>query len=228
MNSVKRMFPSPLFRAMRWVRRRRQISLPQQIDASCRETEIFWNDEFADLLETWGANNAWNELLFLFAGRTGRVLDIGCGVGVAISLLDRFSKLEAWGFDLSEKLVNRAVQRGVGTGRLTIGEATKMPFADASFAWGYTLGMLHYLTDEEIIKVLRECDRVVIGSTFHQIPVDRQGNDMGWVKTFQTVQNNSLAWWEAKFRSVYPSVEILDSSWADDMSLGKWAICNRG
>jgi SAM-dependent methyltransferase len=228
MNIVKAIFSSLRWPAMRWARQGSQISAPRQIDASCRETGIFQNDTFADLLETWAAQNAWNEILTFLADCSGPVLDIGCGVGVAMRLLERFPYLQVHGFDLSEKLIKRAVQIGVSTDRLTVGDATSMPFADGSFVCGYTIGMLHYLTDEEIFKVLKECGRVVVGSTFHQIPVDRHGNDMGWVKTFQTVQNNSLTWWETKFLSAYPRVEILDSAWADDMCLGKWAVCSKG
>ncbi|WP_407166051.1 class I SAM-dependent methyltransferase [Bradyrhizobium sp. ORS 111] len=204
----------------------RRKPAPQQIDASCRNTGIFWNDEFADLLEVWAAEDAWDEILTLLEGGSGRVLDVGCGVGVAMSRLARFPRLEVYGFDLSDKLVRRAMQRGVPTNRLAVAKATSMPFADQSFAWGYTIGMLHYLTDEEIVGVLRECRRVVAGPTFHQIPVSRRSHDMGWISTFQTVQNNSLAWWKAKFLSVYAQVEIRDSTWSDDLSLGKWMICS--
>jgi SAM-dependent methyltransferase len=229
---IKELVPPVVVRGARRMRSRHQSAADTTHDLGGQpkmgeDRSIFCNRDLADLLEHWAEGNAWNEIQYLMAGRTGRVLDIGCGPGTGIAILQRFSALEVYGCDLSDMLIKRAIERGIRESHLTAADATALPYADGSFEWGFTLGVLHYLTDENIGKVLRECRRVVSGTTFHQIPVERHGNDMGWIKTFQSVQNNSLDWWKARFGSVYARVDILDSSWADHVSVGKWVICQK-
>jgi hypothetical protein len=57
------------------------------------------------------------------------------------------------------------------------------------------------------------------------IPVSRSDRDEGWITTFQSYHNNSTRWWDAKCRTAYDRVMILDSTWNDRMSLGKWLVC---
>ncbi len=57
------------------------------------------------------------------------------------------------------------------------------------------------------------------------LPISRSGHDEGWLKTFQSFHNNSVAWWVSKFRTAYPQVYVLDSSYEDELSFGKWFIC---
>jgi hypothetical protein len=57
------------------------------------------------------------------------------------------------------------------------------------------------------------------------IPVSRSGKDEGWIKTLQSYYNNSVDWWLKKYKSSYQSVFVIDSSWEDDISVGKWFIC---
>ena len=59
------------------------------------------------------------------------------------------------------------------------------------------------------------------------IPVSRSEKDEGWLKTYQSFHNNSVAWWLEKINSVYPNVYVLDSTWEDPISTGKWFVCVR-
>src|SRR6267142_156814 len=59
----------------------------------------YWDEEFAQLLETWGEGTAWNEIQFLLANAKGRTLDIACGTGKVSQLLQRFPALELHGCD---------------------------------------------------------------------------------------------------------------------------------
>ena len=187
---------------------------------------VFADPNVVRLLEWWGEGNAWREIELVMAGRTGRVLDIGCGLAAGMKKLSDFPGLDVHGCDLSASLLDRAAASGIPRDHLKVVDATDMAcYGDNAFDWGYSLGSLHYFTDADIEKCLRECFRVVSGPTFHQVPVDRQDRDMGWVRTFQSVQNNSIAWWADKCRAVYPQVHILDSIWADNLSIGKWLIC---
>mgnify|MGYP001476126409 FL=1 len=56
--------------------------------------DIYWDEEFANALETWGEGNAWNEIQLLLAGRKGKVLDIACGTGKTLELLAKYQALD--------------------------------------------------------------------------------------------------------------------------------------
>jgi hypothetical protein len=59
------------------------------------------------------------------------------------------------------------------------------------------------------------------------VPVARSNRDEGWITTFQSYHNNSVEWWLAKCRAVYPHVIALDSVWSDAISVGKWLVCSK-
>jgi ubiquinone/menaquinone biosynthesis C-methylase UbiE len=181
----------------------------------------------AAMLETWGAGNAWNEIQLLMVGRSGRVLDIACGTGKTIEILSRFPDLDVYGCDISDMLLQKAIERGISPDRLKRTDAAAMDYPSAQFELGYSIGSLEHFTEEGIRQFLGECHRVVSGTTLHMIPVSRSGQDTGWIKTFQSYHNNSVAWWEKNFEAVYPHVQVLDSAWSDDISFGKWFICNK-
>jgi ubiquinone/menaquinone biosynthesis C-methylase UbiE len=181
----------------------------------------------AQILEEWGEGNAWDEIQLIMADRHGKALDIACGTGAVMAKLARYPGLEVHGCDISDMLIGKAVERGVPRERLTVTDATAMSYSDGTFDWGYSIGSLEHFTEEGIGKFLAECHRVVRGATFHMVPVARSGRDEGWIKTFQSYHNNSVAWWETRCRAVYARVDALDSSWSDRISVGKWLVCEK-
>lgn len=88
-----------------------------------------------------------------------RILDVGCGKGY---LLYEFTRavpgIEVVGLDISEY--------GIGDSkpevrdRLTVGDATDLPFADGSFDFVVSLGTLHNLPVEGVFAALQEMQRV--------------------------------------------------------------------
>lgn len=225
--ALRQICPPPVWRVLQAVRARALGASWLAPQPGEQDLDVYWDPRMAALLETWGEGNAWNEIQLLMAALSGRVLDIACGTGKTIELLQRFPALEVHGCDISDLLIAKAVQRGIPPERLTITDATAMNYPDGAFAWGYSIGSLEHFTEEGIGKFIAECHRVVSGSTFHMIPVSRSGSNIGWIKTFQSYHNNSPAWWEAKCRATYPHVNILDSTWADEISTGKWLICSK-
>ncbi len=192
-----------------------------------QDLAVYWDPQMAAMLETWGEDNAWNEIQLLLVGRTGKVLDIACGTGKTMSLVSRLAGLEVHGCDISDFLIGKALERGLARDRLLVTDATNMNYPDASFDYAYSIGSLEHFTEEGIIKLLTECQRVVTNTSYHMIPVSRKGKDEGWIKTFQSYHNNSVDWWLQRYQAVYPRVTVMDSVWQDSLSLGKWFICTQ-
>lgn len=98
-----------------------------------------------------------------FDGAQGkRVLEIGVGMGADFV---RWSRAGAFptGVDLTERaaeLTHRRVQAESRDGAVLVGDAERLPFADASFDWVYSWGVLHHTPNtsaavKEAIRVLR-------------------------------------------------------------------------
>lgn len=196
--------------------------------AALQDLDVYWDPRMAEILEQWGEGNAWNEIQLIMADRSGKALDIACGTGKVMAMLARNPALEVHGCDISDMLIGKAVERGIARERLTVTDATQMSYPDGAFDWGYSIGSLEHFTEDGIQRFLAECRRVVRGATFHMVPVARSGRDEGWIKTFQSYHNNSAGWWLARCHAVYPGVQVLDSSWADRISVGKWLVCDKG
>jgi ubiquinone/menaquinone biosynthesis C-methylase UbiE len=192
-----------------------------------QELDIYWDPDMAELLETWGEDNAWREIRLLLAGRRGRVLDIACGTGKVMTMVQAQPGLEVHGCDISDFLIARAAERGLDAGRLRVCDATQMPYDDDFFDFAYSIGSLEHFTQAGIDQVLRGCSRVVREVSFHMVPVSRSGRDEGWITPYQGYFNNSIAWWTEKARRIFHGVEVFDSTWSDERSLGKWLVCAR-
>jgi ubiquinone/menaquinone biosynthesis C-methylase UbiE len=222
---VRSLTPPLLWTALAAGKRRLARSPAAVPDPHAQSLEDYWDPKMAAILETWGENNVWIEIQLLLAARSGKVLDIACGTGKTMQILDRYPQLELHGFDISDLLIEKAVERGIARERLKVLDATRTDYRDGEFAFGYSIGSLEHFTEEGILDFLRECKRVVGGVAFHQIPVSADGRDHGWIRTFQSYHNNSVDWWMQRFRQLYPQVEAIDSVWKDAISKGKWFVC---
>jgi len=88
-----------------------------------------------------------------------RVLDLGCGAGPLLQLLER-QGLQPVGVDHSPQAL--AVARSTAaTGRLVRGAATALPFASHGFDRIAALGVLGYLSADDLAMALGECSRVL-------------------------------------------------------------------
>ena len=92
-----------------------------------------------------------------FAPRWGaesriRVLDVASGTGDIPNALERWNpKLHFTCLDMRADPLGRVVVRG---------DALRLPFRDGSFDYVTTSLFLHHLGDEELVRALREFDRV--------------------------------------------------------------------
>jgi len=198
----------------------------KQVSAgSGQDLDVYWDSKMANLLEQWGEGNVWNEIQFLLTLKKGRVLDIACGTGSAMLKFKGNKNLAVYGCDISDLLLKRAISKGLNKKYLTIQDATDMQYKNKFFDYAYSIGSLEHFTEEGIINFLKESRRVTKTASFHNIPVSRDERDHGWIIRTQSYFNNSTLWWLKKFRRVYRQVLIIDSSWSDQRSVGKWFIC---
>lgn len=192
-----------------------------------QDLAVYWDAEMAQVLESWGVGNAWNEIQFLMSQTRGKALDIACGTGKVISLLADIPLLEVHGCDISDMLIAKAMERGIPAAHLEVCDATQLPYQDNAFDYSYSIGSLEHFTDEGITKFITEAARVTRNGSFHMMPTSRSGRDEGWMKTYQSFHNCSPAWWVSRFEQAFGQVRILDSTWNDRISVGKWFLCHR-
>jgi len=192
-----------------------------------QELDIYWDPKMAEVLETWGEGNAWHEIRLLLVRRHGKVLDIACGTGRVMTIVQKETGLDVHGCDISDFLISKAVHRGLKSEKLLVCDATNMPYEENLFEYAYSIGSLEHFTQEGIDQVFNACKRVVNNTSFHMIPVSRSGKDEGWITPYQAYFNNSVGWWTRKAEAVFQNVEVLDSLWEDDRSVGRWLVCSR-
>ncbi|KAF0146421.1 MAG: Methyltransferase type 11 (Modular protein) [Nitrospirae bacterium] len=230
-NLVRELLPPILLRALVTVKKYISHKLilitskARNISSKQQDLDVYWDPNMAIVLETWGEKNVWNEIQFLMANCRGRVLDIACGTGKAIDVLSKFPFISVHGCDISDFLIEKAVQRGIKVEYLKICDASKTNYPDLYFDYSYSIGSLEHFTEDGIHKFIKENFRTTQKAAYHFIPVSKSGRNEGWIKTFQSYFNNSTDWWLNKFKTIYPVVYVLDSVWHDDISDGRWFIC---
>ncbi len=222
---VQDTLPPVVLRGLKGLKRH-FLSKPRTFtNGAAQELDIYWDPKMAAALETWGEGNAWNEIQLLLLNAHGKVLDIACGTGKVMSLLDQIKTVEVHGCDISDFLLAKAVKRGIANERLTCCDATALPYALNHFDYAYSIGSLEHFTEEGIHAFMQQCKKVVGRRSFHMIPVSRSQKDEGWISPWQSYFNNSTDWWVAKCKRTFGRVTVLDSAWQDEYSLGKWLIC---
>jgi len=88
-----------------------------------------------------------------------RVLDVGCGKGYQlVELLDAAPGISIVGLDISTYALEHA--HAAVKNALIVGSATDLPFDDRNFDFVYSLNTLHNLRCYDLIKALKEIERV--------------------------------------------------------------------
>ena len=195
-------------------------------DNTKQELDIYWTDDMAYQLENWGKNHTWNEIECLLVNCSGKVLDIACGTGVNILAMSRFKELDIHGFDISDFLIQKAIDKGISPDKLKVRDATNTDYKDNEFEYSYSIGSLEHFTLEGIDAFLKECSRYTSKASFHMIPVSEKDIDEGWMRTNQSFHNNSVEWWLKKYKKHFREVYAINSGYNDPgLSLGKWFVC---
>lgn len=94
-----------------------------------------------------------------------RALDIGCGKGFLVKdLMLECPGLEAFGLDISRYAIMHAPEEL--TGRLHLGTADRLPFADHSLDCVLSLNTIHNLPRPRAAAAMAEIERVSRGNSF--------------------------------------------------------------
>jgi len=136
------------------------------LDPSQQDLDLYWDPDYAQVLEAWGEGNTWEEIQFLLVNCKGKILDIACGTGRTMEILSGIREIELHGCDISDLLIGKAVERGIRNDLLTICDATQMEFPDKYFDYAYSIGSLEHFTEEGISKFIAECYRVTKTNSF--------------------------------------------------------------
>ncbi|MGD2056443.1 MAG: class I SAM-dependent methyltransferase [Gammaproteobacteria bacterium] len=93
-------------------------------------------------------------------GEEARVLDVGCGTGVHLDLY-RKAGCKPYGIDASAAMLDVARERLGERADLRLGDATRMPYTEASFDLILCMLVLHEMEQEMRLAVLAEMQRVL-------------------------------------------------------------------
>ncbi len=123
-------------------------------------TDPYWQRIYDAQRKNWwwkGRHALLRSLLdrFVPSGSSGRMLDIGCGPGFVVSMLDGSS--EGFGIDHADGPLSYAASRGLR--RLARASAELLPFKGATFDGIVALDSLEHMADD--LQALRECSRVL-------------------------------------------------------------------
>lgn len=141
-----------------------------------RDYEYFWEN-------VWDSSDDWKDAgegalrkraLRLLSTHSGRVLDLGCGNGIAMSMLDERS-IDVIGCDISLRALKDARRHG----EVARGDGTRLPFRSGSFGSILMLDALEHVVEKSL--VLRECWRVLRerGRVFLTTPLPEATGGLG-------------------------------------------------
>ncbi|MGB0621135.1 MAG: methyltransferase domain-containing protein [Myxococcota bacterium] len=120
----------------------------------------------------------------------GKVLEFGCGFGRHLEYLRRIPKLDVYGFDQSESMVEgmRWARKPWREKHVAIGHPLhKLPYADGEFDAVFTVSVLIHIRPQDVQKILRELWRVSGG---HVVHIENNDTD----ETYVTSEEHDGCW----------------------------------
>lgn len=125
-----------------------------------QDLDMYFDPEYAKILDSWGEKTTWIEIQMLLANCKGKVLDLACGSGVTMRILNKYKDLDVYGCDISDLLIKKAISLGIAENNLKVTDATKMDYADLAFDYSYSIGSLEHFTEKGISEFIAEAARV--------------------------------------------------------------------
>ena len=149
-------------------------------------------------------------LSLLRVPRGARILEVGCGRGVALEpIMSQLAPTRLVGLDIDPLLLDEAANRVAGTSvELVCGDVRALPFADASFDAVIDFGTTYHVAGRAI--ALREIARVLVpaGRFYHETrlaqalshPVRSRGRRLPWAQVPELRQDRHALLWSCRRR----------------------------
>jgi ubiquinone/menaquinone biosynthesis C-methylase UbiE len=154
----------------------------------------------------------------LTLGQGLRSLDLACGPG---AFSDLFHGDDYVGIDMNRRYIEHARKHRQGT--FIVGDARQVELPDARFDQVLIFGLLHHLSDEDTLAVLKECRRMLVPGgrllAIEDIPALSKLNLIGHL--IHNVENGEHIRPAEEYRKLYAQVfttereEILQSGICD-------------
>lgn len=191
-----------------------------------QDIQIYDTDLTAEKLSEWGKGSTWNEIQMFFVSKKGNILDVACGTGLNMRDIKKLSpEANVYGCDISKNLIDICLKSGIESKNLICSDAIKIDFPENFFDYSYSIGSLEHFTEKGLDEVIEKLHFITKNYSIHMMPVSKKNQNEGWIKTYQTFHNNSVEWWIDKFNKKFSNVFVVDSSWNDHISVGKWFVC---
>jgi ubiquinone/menaquinone biosynthesis C-methylase UbiE len=191
-----------------------------------QDIDIYDTELTAEKLSEWGKDTTWNEIQMFFASKTGKVLDLACGTGINILDIKKINpKIDIYGCDISQSLINICIKSGLDENKLICTNGINIKFEENYFDYSYSIGSLEHFTEDGLDEMISKLHFITKNHSIHMMPVSKKNVNEGWIKTYQTFHNNSVDWWVGKFKKKFSKVDVINSSWNDHISVGKWFVC---
>ena len=175
------------------IRQRQEAKDPAVIAAARQFGDLYWDGPRAYGYGGYRYDGRWRPVARAIIAHFGltpgrRVLDVGCGKGFLVKdLMLECPDLEAFGLDISSYALSHAPPDL--TGRLHLGSAETLPFADGAFDCVLSINTLHNLPRPQVVAALREIQRLSGGRAFVQVDSYRTPEQKAlfenWVLTAQ-------------------------------------------
>ncbi|PWC55342.1 class I SAM-dependent methyltransferase [Azospirillum sp. TSO22-1] len=160
-------------KAKRNIQKRKDAKDPAVVAVAKTYGEMYWDGPREYGYGGYRYDGRWRavarDIIAHFGLKPGmRVLDVGCGKGFLVKdLMLECPGLEAFGLDVSLYAITNAPPELAG--RLHLGTAEKLPFADGAFDCVLSLNTIHNLTRPAAVRAMREIQRLSGGRAFVQV-----------------------------------------------------------
>ncbi|HOP55884.1 MAG TPA: class I SAM-dependent methyltransferase, partial [bacterium] len=84
--------------------------------------------------------------LLINISKDSKVLEVGCGTGNYIIMINLISGCQSWGIDISREMLSKAQDRSKSV-NFKLSDATKMDFPDNFFDLVFSVNVIHHIKD---------------------------------------------------------------------------------
>jgi ubiquinone/menaquinone biosynthesis C-methylase UbiE len=138
--------------------------MSNKVNVYKQKTKKYFNKISANYYDTWDGKYS----LSMYEGVLNKIhkqpfksiLDVGCGTGAILStVISEYKDIQACGIDLSEKMLEKAVELLGKNVKLVVGDSDSLPWDDDSFDLVICNASFHHYP--EPLKVLMEMRRIL-------------------------------------------------------------------